>query len=259
MWSVARRPRWIAALIFALLLAAIFAGLSQWQLARSVSTGTVVPRHTETVVPLSSVSKPQTSVSADAAGQLVKVTGSWVPGDYVLVSDRLNGSRIGYWVVGHFAATTETGARAGLVAALGWAPNRAESASALKRVTAARDTGNVTLTGRYYPDEGASDSDFEHGKLSTVSAGSMINLWKSTDPAGVYGGYLVGSAPVRGLTVIASPAPSTDVELNLLNIFYAAEWVVFAGFALFLWYRLVKDAWEREQEEAQLSETEKVN
>ena len=26
--------------------------------------------------------------------------------------------------------------------------------------------------------------------------------------------------------------------------------MVFAGFAIFLWYRLVRDAWEREQEEA---------
>jgi hypothetical protein len=28
------------------------------------------------------------------------------------------------------------------------------------------------------------------------------------------------------------------------------EWVIFAGFAVFLWYRLVRDVWEREQEEA---------
>jgi len=26
--------------------------------------------------------------------------------------------------------------------------------------------------------------------------------------------------------------------------------VVFAGFAIYLWYRLVRDTWEREQEEA---------
>jgi hypothetical protein len=42
----------------------------------------------------------------------------------------------------------------------------------------------------------------------------------------------------------------SDVSLNWLNVFYAIEWVVFAGFALYLWFRLVKDAWEREAEEA---------
>jgi surfeit locus 1 family protein len=39
------------------------------------------------------------------------------------------------------------------------------------------------------------------------------------------------------------------VALNWLNIFYAVEWVIFAGFAIFLWYRLARDAWERELEE----------
>ena len=44
-------------------------------------------------------------------------------------------------------------------------------------------------------------------------------------------------------------ARSQQTELNWLNIFYAAEWIIFAGFAVFLWYRLVKDAKEREDEE----------
>ena len=37
--------------------------------------------------------------------------------------------------------------------------------------------------------------------------------------------------------------------MNWLNIFYAAEWAVFAGFAFYLWYRLAKDAWEKEVED----------
>jgi hypothetical protein len=41
------------------------------------------------------------------------------------------------------------------------------------------------------------------------------------------------------------------VALNWLNVFYAVEWVVFAGFAIFLWYRLVRDAVEREREAAE--------
>ena len=76
----------------------------------------------------------------------------------------------------------------------------------------------------------------------------MVNLWHDVDAKGVYGGYIVAQdAAVAGWTPIDSPPPSSEVELNWLNLFYAAEWVVFAGFAIFLWYRLVKDAWEREQ------------
>jgi hypothetical protein len=40
-----------------------------------------------------------------------------------------------------------------------------------------------------------------------------------------------------------------DVSLNWLNVFYAIEWALFAGFAIYLWYRLVKDAFEREEED----------
>ena len=251
MWSVARRPRWIAALVFALVVAAGFAALSQWQLARSVATGTVIQRDTETVVPLSSVAKPQSSVTDRANAQLVSVTGAWVPGDNVLVSDRLNEGVAGYWVVGHFSADLPGGAgTSGLVAAVGWSATEKGAKSALAAIDATQATSTVTITGRYIAGEGPQDSNFEKGKLSTISPGAMINLWRHADPAGVYGGYLVSAKPAGGLTAIYSPVPSSDVEVNLLNVFYAIEWVVFAGFAIFLWYRLVKDAWEREQEEA---------
>ncbi len=76
---------------------------------------------------------------------------------------------------------------------------------------------------------------------------AMVNLWSEVDPGGVYNGYIVANTPVAGLEKIDSPRPSQEVELNWLNLFYAAEWVIFAGFAVFLWWRLVRDVWEREQ------------
>jgi flagellar biosynthesis/type III secretory pathway M-ring protein FliF/YscJ len=36
-----------------------------------------------------------------------------------------------------------------------------------------------------------------------------------------------------------------------MNIFYAVEWVVFAGFAIFLWWRLVADDYRRDLEDAE--------
>ena len=50
-------------------------------------------------------------------------------------------------------------------------------------------------------------------------------------------------------STISSPAPSEGSRVNWLNIFYAIEWAVFAGFAFYLWYRLARDAWEKEVEE----------
>lgn len=83
MWKVATRPRWIAALLLALAVAAGFALLSQWQLARSVSTGTPVDRSTEKVGPLSKAAAPQSAVTVASDGQLMTITGRFVASDFL--------------------------------------------------------------------------------------------------------------------------------------------------------------------------------
>lgn len=247
MWSVARRPRWIAALIFALVLAVGFAALSQWQLARSIQNGTTEKRPTETVFELSAITRPQSPVTDKLDGQLVETTGHWVAGDYSLVSDRLNRGESGWWLLGHFAVDVTPGKAAGLVVALGWLPTESRAKAAVAQITL--PTGDVPLSGRYNVSDAPSDSDFASGKITTVSSAALLNTWKTTDPAGIYGGYVTAARAPAGLTSISSPAPVSSVQVDLLNVFYAIEWVLFAGFAIFLWYRLVRDAWEREQEE----------
>ncbi len=241
MWAVARRPRWIAALILALAIAGGFAALGQWQLARSFESAAPRDEKTEVVVPLDEVSKPQTPVPDSATGQLVTVDGNFVPGDYTVLSDRINLASPGYWVVGH--AVTPDGAS--LAVALGWAPTTDAAADAVRTLELSAPDG--VLTGRYLPTESPQESDFEKGIRSAMAVPELINLWTSP-PDGVYGGYLILDAAPAGLDRIDAPAPVTDVSLNLLNVFYAVEWVIFAGFAIFLWYRLVKDAWELEND-----------
>ncbi|HRN29169.1 MAG TPA: SURF1 family protein, partial [Terrimesophilobacter sp.] len=88
MWKVALRPRWIAALIACLAVAAGFALLAQWQIERSVDTGIVLERPTETVMPLDTVTTPQGPTGLAADGQLVSVEGTYVDGDWLVVSNR---------------------------------------------------------------------------------------------------------------------------------------------------------------------------
>ena len=87
--------------------------------------------------------------------------------------------------------------------------------------------------------------------MQTVAVAQLINVWADYDDRPVYFGYVTSAEPVDGLVAISSPPPAQDVELNWLNIFYAIEWALFAGFAIYLWYRLVRDAVEREREEAE--------
>ena len=126
-WQVARRPRWIAALVLALGVASAFAALGQWQLARSVEGGQVTEEQTESSVPLTSIAVPQKPMPSDTIGQLVTVGDvTWVAGDWIVLSDRSNHAEPGYWVVAH--AVTGTGAS--LAVALGWTASADAAASA---------------------------------------------------------------------------------------------------------------------------------
>ena len=240
MWKVARRPRWIAALLLALGVAAGFAALGQWQLGRAVQTATVVSYPTETVVALASMAKPQTPVTDRVSGQMVSVVGERVAGDTSVVSDRINHGKTGYWVIGHVVDTSGTS----LAVALGWAPTRARADAAATELRAGAPS--ATIVGRYRPTEPPDQQDFEHGVTSAVSISALINEW-TTVPTTVYGGYLVARSPASGLDAIYSPRPQSDVTLDWLNVFYAIEWTVFAGAAVYLWYRVVRDAWEKEE------------
>jgi hypothetical protein len=235
---VARRPRWIAALILALAIAAGFAWLGQWQLGRSLASVTYEGPDTEKVVPLTSFATPQSGFPGDQVGRMASVRAHLVPGDWVLLSDRLNQGTAGWWLVGH--AVTDRGDD--LAVALGWAPTRAAAAAA--EAIAEIPT---PLVGRYLPGEAPDRSDVVDGRQSAASVAAFVNQW-STFSGSAYPGYLVARTPPPGLVKIDSPRPLPPETLNWLNIFYAAEWALFAGFAIYLWYRLVKDVVEKENE-----------
>lgn len=242
MWAVARRPRWIAALLLALGLAAGFAALGQWQLGRAVQTATVVRYPTEKVVPLDTMATPQSGVTTRSSGQLVSVDASRMAGDNVIVSGRDNHGPIGYWVIAHYVDSSGTS----LAVALGWASTQAKADAAASGLDSAEAA--TTIVGRYQPTEPPDQQDFEKGEQSAVSIPAFINEW-SAPVTQVYGGYVVAENAPAGLTKIYSPRPIDQVSLDWLNVFYAIEWTVFAAAALYLWYRVVKDAWEKEEYE----------
>ena len=244
-WTVARQPRWIGALIATLAIAAAFVLLSQWQIERSIEQATVIDRQTEKVVALESVATPQQAVTSASAGQRVEVVATLVAADVSVISGRLNHGAEGYWVTGH--AVTSAGAS--LAIAAGWTETE-DAAAAAADILRDSEATPFTLVGRYLPSEGSYDDDLEAKERSAMAVATLLNEWVEA-PDTVYGGYLIVDGPLAGLEQIDSPEPSSDVTLNWLNIFYAIEWVVFAGFALYLWYRLVRDAWEREQLEAE--------
>lgn len=247
--QVMRRPRWIGVLILALAIAAAFAALGQWQLARAVAVDPSQAGPTEHMVPLTQVIGPSEPIHDVLVGQQVSVTGAFVPGDFVVLGGRLNGETKGYWVTGHLIVASEK--PASLAVALGWAKSQDEANTVAKRLNDA-PSSQLDLTGRLVPSQGPLVPDAKTPDaflLTEMSVASLINVWAG--PAGdVYLPYFLSFDTPDGLTKIDAPKPEIEFELNWLNIFYAIEWAVFAGFAVFLWYRLTRDAWEKEVDEA---------
>jgi cytochrome oxidase assembly protein ShyY1 len=195
---------------------------------------------------------------------MVTVTGSYDPQKQVLVPGRLSGGATGYWIVSALAVTDApvlSGAGASpqtwIPVARGWvaAPDDAP----------APPSGTIELTGRLLPSEAPLPAtDAGPGQASAVSVAELINVWNVSS----YPGFVTANSEFAGGTDVSAAASGGIVrplnigpqppagKINWLNLFYAAEWVVFAGFALFIWWRLVKDDYRRDLEDAHDAEQE---
>lgn len=257
--QVMRRPSWILALLLALGIAVAFAALAQWQAGIAVQSQQQDQLDTESERPLASVTSFEQGVTDAAAGVVVHLDGAFVAGDFSVVSPRENAGVSGAWVVGNLVTDgpdAEPGAH--LAVAVGWAPSIVE-AERTAQALADGDSQNavLALTGRYMPPEAPRmpDADEDPMVMHAMVPAALANLWSNVDGP-VYSGYLVlhedaGSAALldgAALDAIDSVAPLPADAVNWLNVFYALEWLVFGGFAIFFWYRLARDAWEKEHE-----------
>lgn len=267
--QVMRRPQWILALLLALAVAAGFAWLGQWQMDQAVRTNVDELTQTETVRPIDDLTEPIAGIPEIAAGAVVSLEGAFVAGDFAVIEDRMNQGDAdertqGAWVVGHLERTGET--PASLAVALGWAPSIQDAEHAIERLNRNATDLEFSVEGRYLPAEAADvpKRDEDPHVMRTMVPAALVNQWGEV-PGPVYGGYLVLHPNTDGvttaladaqLTAIDSVAPSAPDKVIWLNAFYAIEWVVFAVIALYLWYRLARDAWEKEHELQLLMEAE---
>ena len=258
MWKTALKPRWIAGFIFAIALSGVFVLLSQWQFGRSTQPEVPVNPATEEVQQLTATLQPGEFFHGSVADQMVTARGTYSPDKQVLVPGRLHDGKSGYWVVSAFAvngAPALTGAAATpqtwIPVARGWVAQPQDAA--------APPSGLVELTGRLLPSEApVAGKAPKAGEATAVSVAELINYWEVSSYPGfvsataeVMGGQDVSAAAVPGklLPLDIGPQPPAQ-HINWLNLFYSIEWVVFAGFALFIWWRLVKDDYHRDLEEA---------
>jgi cytochrome oxidase assembly protein ShyY1 len=206
-------------------------------------------------VPLVEVLDSDQPFPSAAVGRPVQVTGQWLPESSFFVTGRDLDGREGLWAITPVAVCDD--------------PSACPSAPALLVVrgwTADADTapeppdGTVALTGWLQPPEGTGrpDPDPRDDLLPEVRIADAIQRVDQD----LYGAYLVaesaqpaaGLAGVEAVTPESLPDPGSGAGLR--NFLYGIQWFVFAGFALFIWWRWAKDEVDRSRKVKAAAEDE---
>lgn len=254
MLKTALKPKWITILVLSLVISTLFVLLSKWQFEQAESKGTAPETTTEKQVPLTEHFVPEKPLYQTEADQLVTLSGQYLPDKQVYIQDRLHEGVKGYWVVTAFKV--DGGAENIIPVVRGWTEQLVQA-----KVSAAPE-GKLRLEGRLLPPEAPDFGYREDTEVyRSLSTAELINVWDEKSYSAVVvqfttmdaGGTPISAAEQGVAAVHVGPQPAQQ-QLNLLNIFYAVEWVFFAGFALFLWWRLVRDDYRKDLEEARLDE-----
>ena len=231
--------------------AAVSLGLWQydaWQARRAadaVDLGTLTP------ITLAEAMGPDDPFPGDKVGQPVVVVGTWLPDDTFVVDGRQLDGVDGSWVVTPVViGDPATGSALPIVR--GWIANPDPSLDSLPPAP----TGRTELVAWLQPGEGTGEPDPDPSD-DILPQLRLADVLARLD-RDVYGGYGIvadrtgpGDWPVGAAAVNAGTAdlqqaspdqlPPAPRFTALRNLLYALEWWFFGGFALFVWWRYVRD------------------
>ncbi|MFC7406509.1 SURF1 family protein [Georgenia alba] len=277
-------PRMIGLLVLLLAAALVCVRLGAWQLERASLRGeeraidahqAVLDRET---APVEDVLAPQTTFMAEHLGVPVEVTGAYrQDGEVrqVYVPGRTIAGQDAVLVVTALWVTDGPHAGAMMPVLRGWVPPSAVGledggpgpAGPVDVEVAERlavPDGEVTVTGWLKDSELARPADGPGNTVASISSGELAGLWGGP----TWSGYVVefdeagttadgrpdrSAASPTGLRHAPPPGMAEDTGFNLQNLAYAIEWVIFGGFALALWVRMLRDDVRHRREDAELA------
>lgn len=240
-------PRWWAINVFVLLAIPFCIFMGSWQLGRFEdrveSHRTAEEKASEDQWEAARPLAELLPVDKETSGEQATATGRY--GKQLLVPDRQLDGKRGYYVL--TMLRTDNGKALPVVR--GWLPGDADTAKA-----PAAPTGEVTVTGALQASESpgsdgvSAAGGLPAGQTGAISAASLVNLV----PYDVYDAWVTLAEADAGMTAVPAKAPQdTGLDLKAFqNLGYTGEWFVFAGFVVFMWFRLLR----REVEFAQDAE-----
>jgi len=232
-------PRLWGAHVLALVLLAAAGTLAWWQYSAYDHQREAEARDLTGADPVALVDAlgPDAPLTADLVGQPVEAEGAWLPDGTVYVEGREHDGEDGYWMVVPLAVEATGSA---LPVVLGWAPT--------PEAAPAPPEGPAVVRAWLQPTDGTGQVDTDRTD-DVVPQVRVADLIQHVD-RDLYEAYVVldtdAGTPVDGLAAAdleQLPAPAGGTGLR--NLLYAVEWVIFGGFAGFVWWRWVRDVTRR--------------
>ncbi|MFF6997658.1 SURF1 family protein [Streptomyces sp. NPDC008313] len=230
-------PRWWGINLFVLLAIPFCVFMGSWQLGRfedrvqdhQAAGEQADAARTDPARPLGEL----LPVDKSTSGKQAVATGRY--DRQLLVPDRDLDGRHGYYVL---TLLRTDGGRA-LPVVRGWLPGDADAAKA-----PAPPAGEVTVTGALQASESpgangvSAAGGLPAGQTAAISSASLVNLV----PYDVYNAWITLSDAGDGMKAVpAAAAEGTGLDLKAFqNLGYTGEWFVFAGFVVFMWFRLLR-------------------
>ncbi|MEW9527266.1 SURF1 family protein [Microbispora sp. NPDC049125] len=236
-------PRLVALHLLVIGVLVSFTILGRWQLGVFESSGKPRLAADPAPVAVSRLSQVGEYMPGDVVGRRVTAQGAYDAAGQLLVADRLPdvsapGGRAakgrGFWLLTPLRLADGTT----VSVVRGWVARPDDPATAVP-------PGPVTVTGRLQLAEQSGDvqrsGPLPRGQVSNVSIAELINLWPD---ARVRDGFVVATeqSPPSQATAVAVPPPIEGAGFNWRNLAYAAQWWIFALFAVFMWFHFVRDA-----------------
>ncbi|MCW7942719.1 membrane protein [Streptomyces hygroscopicus] len=230
-------PRWWGINVFVLLAIPFCIFMGSWQLSRfearvhdqRTANEQVSAARKEAARPL------QQLLPVDEQTSAKRATARGRYGKQLLVPDRELDGRRGFYVL----TMLRTDGGKALPVVRGWLPGDADPAKA-----SAAPTGEVTVTGALQAPESpgangvGAGGGLPAGQTAAISSASLVNLV----PYDVYPAWITLDKADSGMKAVPASAPAgTGLDLKAFqNLGYTGEWFVFAGFTVFMWFRLLR-------------------
>lgn len=256
MLRVALRPRFLGILALMLLTAVLCGALATWQWERAQRGIQEEPAASgdqttlADAVPIGELLQPGESFPGELQHRAVTATGVFDPQRQVLVPGRSIDGEDATLILTALVVDSDAGPAA-LPVVRGWVTDPAHPA-----VTDV-PSGEVTVTGWLQASEASQRGVLSDGVIGEISSPLLVNLWGGP----IHTGYVAATGPAVDAATgdpvtAAAPAPMPQAEsahsrsLDWQNLGYAAQWLVFGAFFVYLWWRMVRDEFLAEQADA---------